>query len=472
MKAGFDMFKRLLIFVLVITMLSLASCKVVEVIDHGTTLPQDETNPQETTAPQTEYSPWGFWHSYEDCVAVELIETNNAIKLYSLTAGYYEYYDVIETTYTREGDVFTVVVEDKTYTFSFDKFANNLKMSLPSEGQAINFLSVEKTPAEHPKYSHSDFAELNASSYVTVEEIDFSPIAKLVFEAAPYSIALNYYGDMRYFPTLQTPNRPAQSGDVVNIDYCGKLDGVAFSGGTASGAMAFLSDYDNKFIPGFTDGIIGHSVGETFDVPITFPESYWDTNMAGKAVVFTMTLNSICDMTLTDEAVAKDQTNTYETYAQWIEAEELKATKKLVANAILNATETNKPLPSDSYLYYYQQQMDYYHMMAYYYGVDFSFLMSYYGLDDMTIMQQAVNQAAYNVALFNLMEKHNLSWTDEEFGEKYQELISDFLESNPDASNEDATAYADGMKNQIELELAEEKVLIWSFALVFPSQNQ
>ena len=111
-------------------------------------------------------------------------------------------------------------------------------------------------------------------------------------------------------------------------------------------------------------------------------------------------------------------------------------------------------------------------MMAYYYGVDFSFLMSYYGLSDGTIMQQSVNQAAYNVALFNLMEKYDLSWTAEEFDEKYQALVAEYLENNTDASNEDAIAYADSMKNHIELELAEEKVLIWSFALVFPSQNQ
>ena len=234
----------------------------------------------------------------------------------------------------------------------------------------------------------------------------------------------------------------------------------------------FISDYKNGYIPGFTEGIIGHSVGETFDVDVTFPENYHATDLAGKAVVFTMTLHSIYDLSLTDEEVEKFEGNDYKTYDEWLRVEQLAITKELFADAVLKATKTNAALPAETYLYYYQQTMDYYHLLAYYYGMDFNMLMSYYGLNELTIMQQAIYQATYNMALFILMEQKELSWTDEEFAQKHETLVTKYLETNKDAPREEAVAYADEMKNQILIELAEEKVLIWSFGVIFPAENE
>ena len=111
-------------------------------------------------------------------------------------------------------------------------------------------------------------------------------------------------------------------------------------------------------------------------------------------------------------------------------------------------------------------------MLAYYYGVDFGWLLNYYGMNEMTIMQNALNQATYNMALFILMEQEELSWTEEEFAQKHEALVTQYLENYKDAPREEAVAYANAMKNQIELELAEEKVLIWSFSMIFPSENK
>lgn len=86
-------------------------------------------------------------------------------------------------------------------------------------------------------------------------------------------------------------NRPIKKGDVADIDYVGKKDGVAFEGGTASGYK--LSIGSGGFIPGFEDGLVGVNVGETVDLNLTFPENYRNTAMAGQEVVFTVTVNSI-----------------------------------------------------------------------------------------------------------------------------------------------------------------------------------
>lgn len=80
-------------------------------------------------------------------------------------------------------------------------------------------------------------------------------------------------------------------GDTVNIDYVGKKDGVAFDGGTAEGYDLEIGS--DSFIDGFEDGLIGVAIGSTVDLNLTFPESYQSTELAGKAVVFTVTVNYV-----------------------------------------------------------------------------------------------------------------------------------------------------------------------------------
>lgn len=90
--------------------------------------------------------------------------------------------------------------------------------------------------------------------------------------------------------------REASSGDEVNIDFIGKQDGEPFDGGTAKGYDLVLGS--NSFIPGFEEAIVGHKTGETFDVPLTFPEDYHAEHLKGAAVVFEVTLNEIKEVVL------------------------------------------------------------------------------------------------------------------------------------------------------------------------------
>ena len=78
--------------------------------------------------------------------------------------------------------------------------------------------------------------------------------------------------------------RKAKMGDVVLIDFTGRIDGVAFEGGTASDHMLELGS--NSFIPGFEEGLVGASVGETVDVKVSFPSDYQAEHLAGKEAVF------------------------------------------------------------------------------------------------------------------------------------------------------------------------------------------
>ena len=91
----------------------------------------------------------------------------------------------------------------------------------------------------------------------------------------------------------KTKGTVVKSGDTVNIDYTGYLNGTAFDGGSTNGAGADLTLGSGIYIDGFESSIEGHSVGESFDINVTFPTDYSSTDLAGKAVTFHVTINGV-----------------------------------------------------------------------------------------------------------------------------------------------------------------------------------
>ena len=98
----------------------------------------------------------------------------------------------------------------------------------------------------------------------------------------------------------------AENGDIVDIDFEGFVDGVAFEGGKAEHYNLTLGS--GSFIPGFEDQIVGHSAGEEFDVNVTFPEEYQAAELAGKAAVFKIKLHEVKykELPTLDDELAKD----------------------------------------------------------------------------------------------------------------------------------------------------------------------
>lgn len=91
----------------------------------------------------------------------------------------------------------------------------------------------------------------------------------------------------------RTAGVEVKSGDTVNIDYTGTIDGEAFDGGSTDGQGTDLVLGSGTYIDGFEDGIIGHKVGETFDISVTFPENYGVDSLNGKDAVFSVTINGV-----------------------------------------------------------------------------------------------------------------------------------------------------------------------------------
>lgn len=90
---------------------------------------------------------------------------------------------------------------------------------------------------------------------------------------------------------IAVEDRAAQNDDIVNISFDGSVDGVPFDGGKSDSYDLTLGSH--TFIDTFEDQIVGHNVGDKFDVNVTFPENYGAKDLAGKAAVFKVEVKGI-----------------------------------------------------------------------------------------------------------------------------------------------------------------------------------
>ncbi len=90
--------------------------------------------------------------------------------------------------------------------------------------------------------------------------------------------------------TMEDPDATVQEGDTADIAYVGELDGEEFDGGSSDSYNLVIGS--GTFIDGFEDGVIGMKTGETKDLNLKFPDNYQSTDLAGKDVVFTVTVNA------------------------------------------------------------------------------------------------------------------------------------------------------------------------------------
>ncbi len=168
------------------------------------------------------------------------------------------------------------------------------------------------------------------------------------YEVTDESVKSTIESTLASYPSYEdTDKTTVEEGDVVNIDYEGLKDGVAFEGGTAQGSNLEIGS--NSFIDGFEDGLIGKKVGEDVKLDLTFPEDYGNAELAGQAVVFNVKINKIVNEvymtydTVTDEFVASNFVNDgYKTVNEMIEG----TRKQLESN-----NETNKQTDTENAIF-------------------------------------------------------------------------------------------------------------------------
>lgn len=133
-------------------------------------------------------------------------------------------------------------------------------------------------------------------------------------------------------------------GDILNIDYVGKIDGKEFDGGSGTDQTCNIGS--NSFIPGFEDALIGATIGETTDINVTFPEDY-NEELGGKDAVFTVTINykhgenvpaELTDAWVKDQAISEVETvDDYREYIRdTLNTEALSAQQQEIYSALMD----------------------------------------------------------------------------------------------------------------------------------------
>lgn len=222
-----------------------------------------------------------------------------------------------------------------------------------------------------------------------------------------------------------------QEGDTINIDYTGYLDGEPFDGGSAEGD--FLTIGSGRFIDGFESGLVGVKVGETVDLNLTFPETY-DTEMAGKEVVFTVTVNSINgiiagEYTL-ENIVANTEYQTLEEYEQMIfdmlySEHDEERMRDIWFQAVNNSTISG--YPQEEVDEYAQELYSYYEDMALQYNVDMETLLSENNYTEESFQElcQEYGRSTMNetMVLHSIASAEDMTITDEEYRAEMDEMV-------------------------------------------------
>ena len=184
-------------------------------------------------------------------------------------------------------------------------------------------------------------------------------------------------------------DRAAKDGDILDIDYEGKKDGVAFDGGTAQGYKLELGS--DTFIDGFEDGLIGAKAGEKRSLNLTFPEQYDSQELAGQAVVFDVTVNGIeekrdavLDLNFVQRMTDFNSVDEFraDTLAD-LELEKMEMAEQQLGNDVFIAATDNSQFRLNEKLVeeQYENQISYLTAMAQIYGMT---IEDYAAMSDMT----------------------------------------------------------------------------------------
>ena len=272
---------------------------------------------------------------------------------------------------------------------------------------------------------------------------------------------------------IEVTDRPAQIGDSANIDFEGTIDGVPFEGGKAEGHTLKLGS--GQFIPGFEDQIVGHNVGDTSDVTVTFPEDYHADELKGKEAVFHCKLNGLeyNELPVLDDDFAKDvsEFDTLDAYKADIKAKIAERHKKEADNAVEEQLikALGEKLVCDIPECMFENEVenfvrDYDNRLRMQ-GLDLSTYFQYTGMNLDTLRKNmrpdAERQVKTRLALEKIAALENLEATAEEIEAEYARLAEAYnMEADKIKAAVAADAIADDLKVKKAIDLVKEKAVV------------
>ncbi len=260
-------------------------------------------------------------------------------------------------------------------------------------------------------------------------------VEKVEMPVTDEDVEMSIQSDLETLATkTDVTGRPAQLGDIAIIDFVGKKDGVAFDGGSSTDYELELGS--GQFIDGFEDGVVGKNIGEEFNLDLKFPDDYGNTDLAGQAVVFTVTLKGLQQKNVPELTVdileqLGTKATTIEEYKAQIRAD-LEVSNKATAESSLVASVWEalveqckvKKFPEDmldNYIKNLEEQYSYYAQMS---GktVDDLFKASY----GVGVEEFARIMVTQELAMDLIAKKEGLTISNKEFEEGAKELASQY----------------------------------------------
>lgn len=318
---------------------------------------------------------------------------------------------------------------------------NNISNKLFSTTNTTTTTTTGDGGNDDPEYSPMDLFNTDVSQYITLGQYEGLEIEVDQLEVEDgyieQQITIMLFQESEY---EKVEEGTVEEGVIFNFDYKGYINDVPFEGGSATGTNAYIdgdqfitvtSSGTGSFIDGFAQGVIGATVGETIDVPVTFPEDYYNEDYAGKDAIFKVTVNYIAKTELTDEWVNEYTSGQYTTGEELIQyfkdyindsIEENLLTAvwtKIVENA------TVIEIPQQEYDYYYNMyssEVEYYASM---YGVTFETMLTYYGFEDVSEFEKFIESSVKNeLVVYAVMQAESFEVTEEEYKALLTELIA------------------------------------------------
>ena len=208
-------------------------------------------------------------------------------------------------------------------------------------------------------------------------------------------------------------NRAALTGDTTVIDFEGFCDGVAFEGGKGEGFELSLGA--GQFIPGFEDQIVGHEIGEEFDIQVKFPEEYQAEELKGKDATFKIKLHEIKrkELPVLDDEFAKDvsEFDTLEEYKNSLREkltnDRTKSAEADVENQILETLIglVQGEIPDEMYENEIEESINNFAYRLQSQGLNLETYLKYTGMDTEALKEQFKPQSEKQVKLRLALEK-------------------------------------------------------------------
>lgn len=235
---------------------------------------------------------------------------------------------------------------------------------------------------------------------------------------------------------VSVEDRAAQLDDEVIIDFEGFFGDEAFEGGKGEDHPLRLGS--GQFIPGFEDQIVGHNIGDEFDVNVTFPEDYQMTDYAGKEATFKCKLKSISyeELPEINDDLVKDATE-FDTVAEYkddiktkLEDAAVKQADSNFENAVMNAIieKVDSPIPNCMYEQRIDALMRNFEQQLRSQGMDLKLYFQYTGMDmdsfRETYRDRAVNEVKLRLALEKIAELENIEVSEEDINNGLGEIAA------------------------------------------------